>query len=81
VVVKNEKMLGSVLQAKCEKNGLIVGLGSACSANSKGNRVLMALGLSKQDSEKCIRISFSPFTTQTEIQKACEILHNVLNNS
>ncbi len=63
-----------VLAALCEENGVLIGLGSACSASYSDNRVLSAMGVPKEYIEGSIRISLCPDTTGADIRKAAEVI-------
>ena len=57
-----------------EENGVLVGLGSACSTHVKTNRVLSAMGVPRSYSDGSIRLSFSPKTSVEEVERATEII-------
>ncbi len=67
--VKGETMLHAL-----DENGVIVGLGSACSSKKAGNRILDEIGVSKDDIISSVRISFNAYQGETEIVKAAEII-------
>lgn len=67
--VKGETMLHAL-----DENGVIVGLGSACSSKKAGNRILDEIGMSKDDIISSVRISFNAYQGETEIVKAAEII-------
>ena len=50
---------GEVLLHSLEKEGIMVGTGSACSSSESDNRILRAMGRNKQEVEGNIRISLS----------------------
>ncbi len=52
---------GEVLVNLLETYGVFVSTGSACSAKKAGNRVLEAMGFSKDEVISSIRVSFSPY--------------------
>lgn len=68
--VKGETMLHAL-----EKAGVIVGLGSACSAKKAGNRVLQELGQDANQIISSVRISFNAYLTEDEIVKAANIIN------
>ncbi len=70
---------GEVLLHMANDRGLIVGTGSACSSNSKNrySRVILACGYDERTADGVLRISFSPATTEEEIEKGAEILNEV----
>ena len=59
-----------------DKN-LIVGTGSACSSNAKHryNKIVLECGYDEKKADGVIRISFSPETTEEEINAAANILN------
>lgn len=59
---------GEVLVHLLEDKGIIIGTGSACSAQKAHTRVPIALGLSKEYFDGMIRISISNSTTVEEVQ-------------
>ena len=57
------------------ENEVIIGKGSACtSRSSKISHVLDAIGLSIQEAESTVRLSFGCFNTVEEAEKACELI-------
>ncbi len=70
--VKGETMLHALNQ-----EGVIIGLGSACSAKKAGNRVLECIGLSKDEIISSARISFNAYMTDEEVAKAGQIISKV----
>lgn len=70
---------GEVLVRVASDRGLLMGTGSACSTNAKlrYSRVALACGLNKEEADGVLRISFSPNTTEEEIEKATEILNDI----
>ena len=73
--VKGETMLHAL-----DEKGVIVGLGSACSAKKAGNRVLEVLGVPKDKIISSARISFNAFQTVEDVEKAAEIIVDVYRN-
>ena len=57
-----------------DEENILIGLGSACAASKKGNRVLQAAGKSMSEIEGNIRISFGIETTQEEVETAARIM-------
>lgn len=70
--VKGETMLHALNQ-----NGVIIGLGSACSAKKAGNRVLEEIGFAKEEIISSARISFNAYQSLEDIKKAAEIVVDV----
>ncbi|HEY8389432.1 MAG TPA: cysteine desulfurase family protein [Clostridia bacterium] len=68
MIIPNVK--GETLLHMLESKDILIGLGSACSSNSRGNRVLQALGYSPKMTESSVRISFSPDNTIDEVKYA-----------
>lgn len=69
-----EGVRGETLVHILEEKGVIVGTGSACSSKKTTNRTLEAIGLSREQIEGAIRISFSHENKEDEVLKACEII-------
>ena len=55
-----------------DKDKIYIGLGSACAASKKTNRVLVAAGKTTQEIESNIRLSFGLDTTKQELQEAAK---------
>ena len=70
---------GEILLHMLNDEGVIVGTGSACSSNSKTrySRVLKACGYDDETADGALRISFSPETTEEEIERAAKTLNDV----
>lgn len=67
-----------ILQHMLSDEGILIGLGSACSSKKSGNRVLSAMGLSSGWVAGNIRLSFSPATTLEECKYAMSsIVRNI----
>lgn len=73
---------GETILHEADDNGLIIGTGSACSSNDKKrySRVILACGISEDVADGILRLSFSPDNTLQEIEKAAEILNQVVKN-
>lgn len=63
---------GETLMRALEQEGIIVGMGSACSAKKAGNRILEGIGFSKDDVKTRIRISFNAYLEVEHVKLACE---------
>lgn len=70
---------GEVLLHMANDKGLIIGTGSACSSNVKTrySKVILACGHDEKTADGVLRISFSPETTEEEIDSAVEILNEI----
>ena len=70
---------GEVLLHMANDKGLIIGTGSACSSNAKTrySKVILACGHDEKTADGVLRISFSPETTEDEVEKAIEILNDI----
>ena len=70
---------GEVLLHMANDKGLIIGTGSACSSNAKTrySKVILACGYDEQTADGVLRISFSPETTENEIDAAIDILNEI----
>lgn len=65
---------GEVLVRKLDSNGVIVGTGSACSANKVGNRILENMGYSKDQVVGAVRVSFGFDSTEEDVIEFCNKL-------
>ncbi len=70
---------GAILQQMADDRGLIVGTGSACSSNAKTrySKVILACGYDEKVADGMLRLSFSPETTEEEVDRAVVILNEV----
>ncbi len=70
---------GEVLLHLANDRGLIIGTGSACSSNAKTrySKVILACGYDEKTADGVLRLSFSPQTTEEEIDGAITILNEV----
>ena len=70
---------GEVLLHMANDKGLIIGTGSACSSNAKTrySKVILACGHDEQTADGVLRISFSPETTEEEVDTAVRILNEI----
>ncbi len=70
---------GEVLLHMANDKGLIVGTGSACSSNAKTrySKVILACGYDEKTADGVLRLSFSPQTTEEEIEEAILILNEI----
>ena len=68
---------GEVLLHMLNDKGVIVGTGSACSSNAKTrySKVVLACGYDEKTADGVLRLSFSPDTTEEEIEKAIVIVN------
>lgn len=65
---------GETLMRKLQDNGVVVGMGSACSAKKSGNRILESMGKVKEEIKSHIRISFNEFLSEHEVENAGKII-------
>ena len=69
----------AVFVARADQAGLAISAGSACSSGTTTeSKVLKHLGLSEQESNRGVRISFGRTTTQEELEAALDIIKNLL---
>ncbi len=70
---------GEVLLHVANDEGLIIGTGSACSSNAKTrySKVILACGHDEKIADGVLRLSFSPETTEEEVECAVEILNRI----
>ncbi len=69
-----EGIKAEILQRKLSECGILVGLGSACAARLKTNRVLNAMGRSAKQIEGSIRLSFGPHNANDDFTVICNAL-------
>ncbi|MBX4199666.1 cysteine desulfurase [Candidatus Saccharibacteria bacterium] len=70
------------LMIELDERGIIVAVGSACSASSEEpSHVLQAIGLSDDDARSTLRFSMGRQTTKKQIQKTLRILEDVIKPS
>lgn len=67
---------GEVLQRMLSDRGVVVGTGSACSSKHRFSRVLGEWGWEEKVLDGVLRISFSPETTEEEIERAALVLND-----
>lgn len=61
-----------------DAQGVVVGLGSACTAESdESSHVLMAIGLGQEDAGSSIRVSFGKQNTEKEVDNALKAIKKV----
>jgi cysteine desulfurase len=70
---------GEVLLHLANDKGLIVGTGSACSSNAKNrySKVVLACGHDEKTADGVLRLSFSPETTEADVDTAAAILNEI----
>lgn len=72
LTVAAKNLRGEILQRLLEERGVLVGTGSACSSKHPTSRVITACGVGKEYLNGVLRFSFSPATTQEEVQTAAQ---------
>jgi len=65
---------GETLMRELQDKGIILGMGSACSAKKAGNRILESMGKNKNEVKSHLRISFNEFLTEQEVFEAGKII-------
>jgi cysteine desulfurase len=72
-------MEGQYAMLECNRRGLAISTGSACTVGTeKASATMIALERSEQEAREFVRLSLGRSTTQTEIGEALEILKKVL---
>jgi cysteine desulfurase len=70
---------GQTLQMKFDMNGLAVSTGSACSSGIiKENRIVRALGFSKEEALSCIRLSLPFNFKESDVANVIQKLEKIL---
>ncbi len=65
-----------VMLHSLESKNVFVSVGSACSSNKKSrSSVLTAMGVDVKTIDGAVRVSFSRFTTESDIELACEAIY------
>lgn len=72
LTVAAKNLRGEILQRLLEERGVLVGTGSACSSKHPTSRVIIACGVGKEYLNGVLRFSFSPATTEEEVQTAAQ---------
>ena len=71
-------VMGQSVMNALDGNGIVIGLGSACSSSSGKNRTLSAMGHSDNKTKQVIRVSFSHENTIGEVSQLIEQLNSAL---
>jgi cysteine desulfurase len=72
-------MEGQYAMLECNRHGLAISTGSACSVGTeKASATMVALGRDEQETREFIRLSLGKQTTEDDISKALEIIEQVL---
>jgi len=72
---------GETLLINLDKNGIMASLGSACSSGLTGpSKVLLNMGISRQDALSSLRFSLSRYTTKEEIDYTITTLLKLVDN-
>ena len=72
-----EGVNGETLMRELQDKGVIVGMGSACSAKKSGNRILESMGKSRGEVKSHLRISLNEFLTNEDVCCAADIISKV----
>lgn len=72
-------MEGQFAMLQCSQKGIAISTGSACQINElKPSATMVAMGYEDEEAKQFIRLSFDPKTTIQEIEKAADVLSEVL---
>lgn len=78
--IRLHNMEGQFAMLECSQQGVGISTGSACRANEqKPSPSLLAMGRSEEEARQFIRVSFGMINNETEIDRAAEVLKNVIN--
>lgn len=82
LTVAAEGVRGEIILHEADDRGLIIGTGSACSSNEKKrySRVILSCGVEEARADGVLRLSFSPETTNEEVDEAAEILNETVKH-
>jgi len=79
--VRLNGMEGQFAMLQCSQKGVGISTGSACQVNEqKPSATMVAMGHNDEDAKQFVRFSFDAATTQSEIEKAADVLSNVLKS-
>lgn len=79
VGIRLKNMEGQYAMLECSQQGVGISTGSACRANDqKPSASLIAMGRSNEEARQFIRISFGMMNSETEIDRASDVLINVI---
>ncbi|WP_340105256.1 cysteine desulfurase family protein [Rhodohalobacter sp. 8-1] len=74
-------MEGQFAMLQCSQKGVGISTGSACQINEQQpSATMLAMGYEPEEAKQFIRISFDPATTADEVNKAAEVLADVLKS-
>lgn len=74
-------MEGQFAMLQCSQKGVGISTGSACQINEqKPSATMLAMGYEPEEAKQFIRLSFDPATTSDEINKASNVLADVLKS-
>ena len=74
-------MEGQVAMLECNRHGVAISTGSACSVGSQEpSRTIKALGRTDDEAKEFIRLSFGKFTTRDDILQAAAVLRKVTDS-
>lgn len=74
-----EGMKSDLFVTQCDMKGLCISAGSACSSGTVGgNKALEALGMSVEESQRAIRLSFGRDTMKKDIEQTFGIIESLL---
>ncbi|WP_053216952.1 IscS subfamily cysteine desulfurase [Virgibacillus senegalensis] len=70
---------GQYVLLECNRNGLAVSTGSACSTGQQiPSKTIQALGRTSEQAQEFVRFSFGKETTEVQVTEAAEILNTLL---
>ena len=71
---------GETLLMSLDLKGIAVSTGAACSSgNPEPSPTLLAIGLTREEAQSSLRVSFGPFTQQREVFELVEVLKEVVS--
>lgn len=72
---------GEALLGLLDQHGVCASAGSACASGSlEPSHVLTAMGVPAEWAKGTIRFSFSAYTTQSEVERACHVLRDAVHH-
>jgi cysteine desulfurase len=76
-----EGIEGQYMMLECNRHGVAISTGSACSVGKQApSRTMIAIGKSSKDAKEFVRLSFGKFTTPDDVDKTIHIFKQIVSN-
>ncbi|MFZ3588311.1 IscS subfamily cysteine desulfurase [Bacillus sp. DJP31] len=74
-----EGIEGQYTMLECNRYGLAISTGSACSVGKQApSKTMIAIGKTPQTAKQFIRLSFGKWTTESDIDKSLDVFQNII---